>query len=457
MAAVQIESVHPLDASLGLPLQTQIHVVFNQLMDEATITTSTFLISGPDESTWSGPDLQLWDQVPPEEILSTTTGEDFIEGAISFSQEMIGGNPVTKAVFTPTTPLRADTKYVIYLAGDEGLDPDVATPITALDSTKLVGTYVWNFSTGSGSVQEVPTTSSSDVSAPPQVSSAVAEEFLLSTTIPTDQATNLDISTDTITLNFNTEVDATTVDSAISIVADSVNGDMTIPSAGTVTFTSNTVGKVVTLTLTTSLLENNVVEVTIGNSIADCGGDFLSTIDPSFYFTTTYSPLYVTARRIRLDIGAHIVGIPTDTINLAIFEASRTADILSSEGTITNQAYFELIKRNFVICEASGILLNGVAAQGNISAKKLGDFSVSYDTKYLPNLLDRLAECVDKWQPLLMSGGDVKEHTIAVKGLFDPNRPELGRIWEKGGRIVPAANTKESYFYRWRKTWEPRT
>lgn len=457
MAAVQIGSVHPLDASLGLPLQTQIHVVFNQLMDEATITTSTFLVSGPDESTWSGPDLQLWDRVPPEEILSTTTGEDFIEGSLSFSTETVDSNPVTKVIFTATTLLKADTEYVVYLSGDEGLDPDVATPITALDSTKLVGTYVWKFSTGSGSVKEVPEVSSSAVSLPPHVSAVVTEQFLLSTTIPTDQATNLDISTNTITLNFNANVDETTVDSAISIVADSVNGDPTITSAGTIAFTSNTVDRVVTLTLTTALVANNVIEVTIGDSLTDTSGKPLANTDPSFYFTTTYSPLYVTARRIRLDIGAHIVGIPVDTINLAIFEASRNADILAFAGTISSQTYFNLVKRSFVICEASGILLNGVAAQGNIASKKLGDFSVQYDTKYLPNILDRLSDCVSKWQLLLMNGGDQKDHVIAVKGLLDPNRPEIGRVWKKGGRIVPAANTRESHFYRWQKTWEQRS
>ena len=265
------------------------------------------------------------------------------------------------------------------------------------------------------------------------------------------------MSTSTITLNFNTNVDETTVDSAISIVADSVNGDPGISSAGAISFTSSTVGQAVTLTLTTTLLVNNVIEVTIGNSITDMSGNPLATTDPSFYFTTTYDPLYVTARRIRLDIGAHIVGIPVDTVNLAIFEASRNADILAFTGTISGQTYFDLVKRNFVICEASGILLNGVAAQGNIASKKLGDFSVQYDTKYLPTILDRLADCVAKWQPLLMNGGDQKEHVIAVKGLFDPNRPALGRVWEKGGKIVPAANTKESFFYRWQKTWEPRT
>lgn len=456
MAIVEIESVHPLDSSLGLPLQSQISVVFNQLMDEATITTSTLMITGPDDSSWTTPGVRVIENTSPENILLNYGGEEYIDGAISFTQESIGATPVTKATFTPSEPLYPNTEYVIYLTGDEGLEDAIVSPVAAVDNTPLVGTYIWTFTTGSGSVAEVPDTASTSVVAPPSISSVVSIPFKLLSSIPANQATNLDISTDTIVLQFSKNIDATTVDSAISIDAESVNGDTSISSIGAISFSSSTVGDTVTITLTDSLVANNLVSVEIGDSLKDEDGNLLSSGE-SFYFTTTYTPLYVTPRRIRLDIGAHLIGVPNDTINLAIFEASRTADILAyTSGTIVNQQYYDMIKRNFVICEAAGILMQGISMEGGISSKKLGDFSTQYDTEFLPRLLDRLTDCVDKWQPLLMNGGNEKDFTRAVKGLYDPNRPQIGRVWETGTSMVPAANTKEAYYYRWRHTWESR-
>ena len=45
--------------------------------------------------------------------------------------------------------------------------------------------------------------------------------------------------------------------------------------------------------------------------------------DYSFYFTTTYNPLYSSIRKLRLEVGAFISNVPDDTVNLAIFEACR--------------------------------------------------------------------------------------------------------------------------------------
>lgn len=457
MATVVIDSVSPLDSSLGLPLQTQISVVFNQLMDEDTINGSTFLVSGPDTSTWDTPGVRVINNQSPENVLIDFGGTEYIGGTISFVQVDLGGTPATQAIFTPTTPLAPNTEYVVYLAGDEG-DTNVVTPISAIDATSLVGTYIWTFTTGSGSVSDVPDVSSSAVLAPPSVtsSSAILDPFDIESISPANRATNLGIDTDTIIINFNKNVDGSTVDSAITIIAESVNGDTTIPSAGSISFTSSTSGSTVTLTLVTQLLTNNIISITVNNTIKDVDGNQIVLSESEFYFTTTYSPLYVTARRIRLEIGSQLVGVPDDTINFAIFEASRFADAVVYTGSITNSKYFSEIKRNFVVCEASGILLQGISSGGNVSSKSLGDFSVSYDTKYLPNMLDRLTDCVDKWLPLLMSGGDSKDFTRAVKGLYDPNRPALGRMWTTGDAIIPGANSKEAYYLRWKNTWEGR-
>lgn len=449
MAIVEIESVHPLNNSLGSPLQSTISVVFNQLMDESTISSSTFLVSGPDSSTWSGPDLKLWESKSesPEDMLSSFNGESYVPGSITF--ETIDSGTKTKAIFTADQPLREDTQYTIYLTGDEGIDDDVAPPIAAIDVTVLVGTYAWRFTTGSGSIQEVPETTSNAV-AGDGVLPSLSAPFDVQATVPANRSTGVDVST--VTIQFNRDVDSTTVNSAISIYSESVNGDPAIPFLQSISYTSSVSGGTITLSLTDTLLQNNAVIFEINSLLLDADGNALTDVY-EFYFTTTYSPLYVTSRRIKLDIGAQIAGIPDDTINLAIFEASRNADILSANATVTNLEYFDYVKRQFVICEAEGILLQGISSKAIVAKKKLADFSVEYDGKYLPRVLERVSDCLAKWEPMLRGGGDHRDMTTAIKGLVDPNRPDIGRTWESSNRGVPAANTKGSYYTRWISTW----
>lgn len=441
-----IQSVYPLDNALGLPLETRIIVAFDSIMDQSTINSSTFLVSGPSGDLWSG--LQILrgsDVTSPENILSDFIETGYIDGTFSFDDS----SGCTEVTFTSAESLRINSEYTVYLVGDEGLDTEDI--IKGIDTSPLIGTYAWKFSTGSGNLQEVPADTSLAAEIP-QILPTISDIFSLVTISPANRDTNLTVTTDTITIEFNRAIDSTTVDAAISVIAESVNGDTSIPDSGIIGFTSSTTSQTVTLTLTDALLENNIIDIVIAETLKDTSGYNFSG-GYSSYFTTTYNPLYVTARRIRLDIGAQIASIPEDTINLAIFEASRTADIISFSGTIANQRYYDHAKRQFVICEASGILLQGIAAQTAVSAKRLGDFTVDYDGNFLPRILKRLEDCIAQWEPIVMGGGDTRDFAIGVKGLLDPNRPEVGRLWSDESNMIPGANGRESYYYRWRKTW----
>lgn len=447
MATVNIESVHPLDSALGQPLKSTISVIFNQLMDETTITESTFMVSGPESSEVGSGSFSILQQ-------NSGLNYSYIEGSIRF--ETITGTK-TKAIFEPSAALDENTEYIVYLIGDEGNEADDVGFISALDLTPFIGVTAWRFTTGTGSISDVPTDTSNA-----QVADGVLpvyEEgvvlFEVASTVPENRATNVTTSTEEIHILLSKEPDDSTLSTGIRIYSESVNGDTSITSDSDIEFVGTVDENQITLELSESLLSNNMVVVEVNSLLKDTDGNSLSDSGYEFYFATSYSPLYTNIRRIKLEIGPQLVGVPDDTINLAIFEASRTADLLSANAVTANLQWLEHARRQFVICEAQGLLLQGISSEYIVKSKKLADFSVDYDTGYLPRIMNKISDCIDKWQPVLMGGGaDYKDLAIGVKGLWDPNRPTFGRTWESKPGSVPAINTKAPYFGRWVGTWE---
>lgn len=216
------------------------------------------------------------------------------------------------------------------------------------------------------------------------------------------------------------------------------------------------------------LYDNNMVFIRLHDTIADTDGNTLGA-DYEWYFTTTYNPLYTSARRIRLDLGALIRDISDDTINLAIFEASIEADALSFGSIQTRTAsvlrFFEFARRQYVTCVAELILLNAInggSATDGGKSKRLSDLDVSYngDSKF-DDLLERAISCRLKWEATLTSAGEIgpgtsQKPSMVIKGSLDPDRPDFGRDWEATsthsgiGSEYPAANirSRKSLLYR---------
>lgn len=209
------------------------------------------------------------------------------------------------------------------------------------------------------------------------------------------------------------------------------------------------------------LYKNNLVEITLDSSIASTSGTTLGS-DFVSRFTTEYSPLWSSVRKVRLEAGGLIGNIADDTINLAILEASLEADVISFAGS-KNAKLYQHARREYVTCRAGQILASNILASGGIlKSKLLSDFRVDYDTAGLLELLDRLGGKCHKWESQVMSGGETRHSRRprgVVKGELDPDRPMIGRLWtshrngEKpiGNRKVLPAGRR-----RYRKGYVPR-
>lgn len=198
------------------------------------------------------------------------------------------------------------------------------------------------------------------------------------------------------------------------------------------------------------LLENMEVEIFISKNVKNTGGINL-TDNLNLYFTTTYNPLYCGVDKITLEAGTFLTNVVEDTINRAIFEASREADILTfnPDAAARKSPLYLHARRRWTCCSATATLINNLIGGkgGGVKSKRLGDFSVEYNSIGIENMLGTLKECMKQWEPQLNSAGAATQKPLhVVKGDLDPDRPDVGRSFHPnaiGG--LPIANV---YFKR---------
>jgi hypothetical protein len=214
----------------------------------------------------------------------------------------------------------------------------------------------------------------------------------------------------------------------------------------TFSFTVTNSGEI--LDLPDQLFRNNIIEITIASGIQGIDGSVMT--EPyTFTFMTETFPSYSNIRKIRLEYGGYIPNIEDDTIQLAILEASLSADDLVFSQT-KNTKFLSAIKREWVTCKVALTLVHNLS-HSLIKSKSLADFSVSYDTNTLRDAMAKAYSCLERWEPQLMAGGyaiDAQQARGVVKGELDPDRPKIGRTWFDAGEInsdsrLPAANTKD--------------
>lgn len=207
------------------------------------------------------------------------------------------------------------------------------------------------------------------------------------------------------------------------------------------------------------LHQNNFVNVIVASGICASDGGLLEE-EYDFSFLTEVYPQYTDLNKVQLEVGAAIPNLEDDAIYIAILEASLEADQLTFRKVLQNSDFFTHARREWTTCRAAATLATNVRAGMFVLNKKLGDFSVSYNAHALDDLLDRIAACLERWEPQLMAGGYAKQvPSMFVKGELDPDRPFIGRSWvsNKSGdylsRRMPAANskTKSTTQRRWKK------
>ena len=200
--------------------------------------------------------------------------------------------------------------------------------------------------------------------------------------------------------------------------------------------------------LPAQIYPNNIVQVTIAKEVEATDGSTLDE-DYEFEFMTTITPAYTNVRKVRLEIGGFIAALEDDVVQQSILEGSLEADVLSftSTGSIINNSLYTHARREYVTCLVSTMLLHNLGTY-MLQAKSLDNLSVKYDTSGMQKMLSRLIDCLDKWEPQLLSGGGAKairSPQYLVKGDLDPDRPNVSRMWQSTewgsiSRRMPLAN-----------------
>ena len=172
-----VVSTIPADKAVNIPLNQVVSATFNELMNTATITTSSFTLTGTT-------------------AIAGVKAATVVTGAITFS-----GTTVTTAIFTPTSLLTPNTTYT----------GKIATSVKDLTGNALQVEHVWTFTTGVS-----PTVISTD---------------------PVNTATNV-LLTKVVNATFSVPMDPLTINATTVTLS---SGTTPVPVVGTVTYTGSTV------------------------------------------------------------------------------------------------------------------------------------------------------------------------------------------------------------------------
>ncbi len=446
-----VESVSPIPGSTGLYLETPLQVTFDRLVDEATITPGSFVVT----------------RLVPVDVnhfleKEAITANTIVPGEISCATVGIK----TRATFQTAVPLDPTCTYKVILSKD----------ITALDGSILKSIYSWNFSTGSGDIVSPPPAQSGIAPNPylftPVVLPTAGPRLLVTEVDPELRSSNLapDIQAITVTCNYPLDPDLFP-SNYWKLYAEPVDGNAEMNPAPVLDPIAAVEDNQIFFTWDEDLKQNNRVVLELKNLYALDGTRL---VEPyQYYFTTTYSPFYSSPIMVRARIGNYIKKVPDDTINLLIYEASLEADFLTPIGTVDPllTKYYNYYLRRFAQVSAClRCLPNTEELLFQRKSKVLGDMEISWEqSKALVDLVNDLKrdqmDCADNISALVMF--PIKPQ-MAVKGSLDPDRPEVGRDYVNAPWSPPAINNearsgvnrrKHGYFSNWpssrsaRKWW----
>lgn len=386
-------------------------------------------------------------------VITISTGGDVDSARFTFYRS---SDPLT--IYGPFRTRRAgvllsDGVYVSFTEGTYVVGD--SWTVLVKERTVYEGNLAWTFKTGSGSIQTIPTeTSTSVLGDPVATSSTTTSGISVLSTNPVDGASNITIPSGVydVTVKFSTSLDPNSVVSGVdvSVVGESVLGYPDVAEGGTLIAEPLVSSDTLTIRIAAGqLLQNNLITITLDSSIANTQGETLGS-DYSFEFTTKYSPMYCSKKRLDVTIGAFITQVPEDTINQAIHIASLEADAITWNTANQNAAYYKFAKGQWACCRAAQILLpNANNQETRLRSKRLGDLEVSYDTtaRDLARIMDNIEKCLMQWEGAVIGGGaQVQTPEMVVKGELDQDRPSIGRRWlhshDPGQPRTPAANMR---------------
>lgn len=165
--ATIVDSVYPAPSGVGIPTGVSITVLFDREVDEESIKNGGLFVTGRDNDTWSGPDLQLLmgaeSYGEESEILQSPAYKGIVQGEITFQRiDPLSDTVVTtedtlasgllfrtKAIFTPSQRLRENTEYEVFLVGDDDTTDSFKT---GLADRTVFDSIASGINTGNGSI-----------------------------------------------------------------------------------------------------------------------------------------------------------------------------------------------------------------------------------------------------------------------------------------------------------------
>ena len=398
-------------SGVGVAQGVTVEADFSQPLDTSTVTDSTFVVALRSYQTLNG---------------QTVTSNELVTGTIL----IINGD--TTIVFTPDSPLYEQADY------DVVVDNDVAD----ISGRFLTSIYGWSFQTGI--VDEVPEDPSEPKVEPPlkdhypreldglAVVSTYPAQY--SAQIPLDLAPNNGV----VTIQWNHPIASI---GASNVAWEALNGDPNLVDPRfNADHTITIDGDLVNISITSPLVENSMVRVTLQDV-----RDTEDRLDREYIlvFATVITPAYTTIEIVRALVGPFIDRVPDSTIAMLILEASLTAEAISNS-VIVNPALYQLALRKWVQCMVGYDLLFPTMLESVGKRKQLAEMMVEWrgvSPREKILMYDKFKDCIEKWEEILKTGGAGVRPIMTIKGLYDPDRPETGRGWTKRPGAGPYANT----------------
>ncbi len=212
---------------------------------------------------------------------------------------------------------------------------------------------------------------------------------------------------------------------------------------------------------------NTMIIVELDNTITNLDGD--ATLETTkLYYTTTYSPLYASPDLVRAEMGPWIDYIPDDTLALMIHWASLEAQFIQGPQT-ESWGNLKLARTKFVIYDAAlraAMQVGGGNSAGYTTGgkKQLGDLVIGQGEVVATvdeDTISWLREQRREWWRVVNAGGNIVPGqgltpTYSVKGVFDPDRRNVGRLWDDittKNYPIPTVNKKVRAAERLRGRW----
>lgn len=216
----RIIDTFPANDDTGVPLRSDLTITLSGLNYDSDSLSEGFFLEGPNTDKFVGPGL-LFQEYPPN-ISDSLNLDDFlgspgVEGIAQGTTTISGVLGNTLITFSPTYPLAALTEYKMNLHS-----------VLASDgSTDIDGFVTITFETGSGSIEEVPSTVSTSILNATQSISALNSTGIplqIVKITPSDRSVQNSIDLSQIVIEFNKAIDPTSVtDSAITIITSAVS------------------------------------------------------------------------------------------------------------------------------------------------------------------------------------------------------------------------------------------